>query len=127
MVATKHEITPANLKFDRNTILGSGGAGNVYKGSLRVTSGQRDVAVKVLDDAGPDGPPREYTLLRKAAEKCSHVCKPLGYCIKEKKTCLVLTLYDKSLLDYLQEQPGVLLYSMDLHGLSVDGSIQIHI
>lgn len=110
MATIKHEITPANLTVDKSTVLGVGGAGSVYKGTLRVASGVRDVAVKELDDVGAareDGEaPREYTLLRAAMTKCTHVCRPLGYCQKEGKTCLVLKLYSGSLFDHLQQLPG---------------------
>jgi serine/threonine protein kinase len=158
MTTVKHEIAPGNLTVHRYIVLGYGGAGNVYKGSLRTVGGSKDVAVKELEvrpsclsqvqrclpeapesctvasmaiqctpiggarlahqrnatnllqvrPDSPPGPPREYTLLRKALDKCQFVCRPLGYCVKDKKMCLVLKLYDKSLEAYLLEQPGAL-------------------
>lgn len=108
MATIKHQISPGNLTIDRAAVLGTGGAGSVYKGTLRRVNGLVDVAVKELD-VPPEqltGHPREYALLRKALEHCPYVCKPLGYCVKGKKTCLVLKLYERSLEAYLQEQPS---------------------
>lgn len=109
MSVTKHQLDPRNLVIDRQEVLGSGGAGNVFRGQLRYASGPKPVAVKELDvrpsDLG-DSQPHEYRLLRSAAEKCSYVTKPLGYCVKDKKVCLVLRLYEKSLAQHAQEQPG---------------------
>ena len=112
MAGVKHEIAAGNLTIHKDAVLGSGGAGNVYKGSLRTVGGLKDVAVKELD-VKPDelaGQPHEYNLLRKALEKCQWVCRPLGYCVKDQKTCLVLKLYEKSLEVHLQEQRGACLY-----------------
>jgi hypothetical protein len=106
MASLKHEISPGNLTIEKDVVLGTGGSGNVYRGSVRFAKGDRVVAVKVLDDVVSDGAPREYTMLRKASAKCHFVCKPLGYCIKNKSTCIVLKLYEKSLATHLLEQPG---------------------
>lgn len=106
MAIIKHEISSGNLTIDRDVVLGQGGAGNVYRGTVRYASGNRTVAVKELDQESPDGPPYEYTMLRKASEQCPYVAKPIGYCVKAKKTCIVLKLYEKSLAAYLLEQKG---------------------
>lgn len=104
----KYAIPPGDLTLHKGQVLGTGGAGQVYKGTLRDKSGKRTVAVKVLEGtAVTEQPPHEFLLLRKALEKCLYVCRPLGYCVKDGQVCMVLHLYEKSLKKYIEERGGV--------------------
>jgi hypothetical protein len=100
-------LAPEDLEVIEEQVLGRGGAGNVYKGTLSGPKGPRAVAVKVLEgDLKPGEPPQEFTLLEKALKGCKFVCKPLGYCEKGGKMCMVLHLYEKSLTKYIHERAG---------------------
>jgi hypothetical protein len=100
----KQLIAPSDLVVHKEHVLGTGGSGQVYKGTLRDQAGKRTVAVKVLEQHGEaKGPPHEYRLLRKALEKCPYVCRPLGYCVKDGMMCVVLHHYEKSLAQFIKE------------------------
>lgn len=100
-------LAPSDLQVIEEQVLGRGGAGNVYKGTLTGPRGPRAVAVKVLEgEPKPGEPPLEYILLEKALKGCKFVCKPLGYCEKDGKMCMVLHLYEKSLTKYIRERAG---------------------
>jgi len=106
-MAAKTVIQPVDLVLHKGQVLGTGGSGQVYKGTLRDKSGKRTVAVKVLDGSpATKDPPREFLLLKKALDKCPYVCRPLGYCVKNGQVCLVLHLYEKSLKKYIEERNG---------------------
>lgn len=105
----KKLLAPSDLDVFEEQVLGRGGAGNVYKGTLGGPKGPRAVAVKVLEgDPKPGEPPLEYILLEKALKGCKFVCEPLGYCEKDGKMCMVLHLYEKSLTKYIRERAGEL-------------------
>jgi hypothetical protein len=106
-MSEKKILSPSDLTINKQHVLGSGGAGNVYKGSLKGPNGRRAVAVKVLETtSSATDPPQEYVLLEKALLGCPFVCHPLGYCRKDGETCMVLHLYEKSLSKYINERAG---------------------
>lgn len=111
---SKKEFDPSDLNVNEKQVLGRGGAGNVYKGTLVGARGPRAVAVKVLEGDPKSGEaPEEFLLLEKALKGCKYVCKPLGYCMKDGKMCMVLHLYEKSLSKYIRERSGL---PCHLHG-----------
>lgn len=106
-MADKNLIQPGDVVLHKGQVLGTGGSGQVYKGTLRDKSGKRTVAVKVLErTTATEEPPHEFILLKKALERCPYVCRPLGYCVKDGQVCMVLHLYEKSLKKYIEERSG---------------------
>jgi Protein tyrosine and serine/threonine kinase len=101
-------ILPEDLEIFYGKVLGSGGAGNVYEGALQRAGTTHPVAVKVLDKLPTDSntPPRELLLLQQAQQTCPYVCKPYGFAVKNKKTCLVLALYKTSLAKLIEANLG---------------------
>lgn len=117
-MADKNLIQPGNLVLHKGQVLGTGGSGQVYKGTLRDKSGKRTVAVKVLERTdATEEPPHEFILLKKALDRCPYVCRPLGYCLKDGQVCMVLHLYEKSLKKYIEERSGTIgLHEIVLYG-----------
>lgn len=116
MVAMAKEIPSEDLTLFWNNKLGTGGGGQVVKGSLVLRDTDSNttqlVAVKVLDDAQQGSEheqqlQNELKILATALSRSSSVCKLLGYCIKSGKQCIVLELYECSLAEHMQKQPGV--------------------
>lgn len=108
-------IDPSKLEIHWKQVLGTGGAGQVVRGTLTVQQDGADVrkpvAVKILDDdalkaRGEQSLDNELELLTSALSQCDAVCKLYGSCVKEKRRCLVLELYEKSLSDFQAEHVG---------------------
>lgn len=126
-------INPADLELEA-TVLGRGAWGVVRCGTLH----GHPVAVKMLPDATPEEEAtalaREIRLMAVAtavrtvnelttarhqkmaltrvlayhAQRCTGVCRLLGTCVKDARTCVIMRRYERTLADMLSEHGAAL-------------------
>jgi serine/threonine protein kinase len=93
-------------KYEIIRFLGQGKFGQVFQG--RRVKTQENVAIKLEPTEGIDGKllKHETQILNYLAKSGCNIPKIYWYGVVEKYTCLVMTFFDKSLIDYLSENTG---------------------